>query len=83
VLCPERRSLAHQRVRSLNNVMRSVVVDFLRHSRTERSGGAQLQVTLNFAALDNDQITEVLGVTDRAVRRDPEKAHLLVLDALL
>ncbi|MEO8019749.1 MAG: DeoR family transcriptional regulator [Pseudomonadota bacterium] len=59
MLYPERRSLAHQRVRSLNNVMRY------------------------FAALDNDQITEVLGVTDRTVRRDLEKARLLLLDALL
>src|SRR6187549_2438375 len=159
MLYPELRSLAHQRVRSLNNVqmldttslvhesylrlvkagrvnvenrkhflayaahvMRSVVVDFVRHSRTERAGGAQLHVTLNsevlegvaspadeilrmhefleelaqvdsrlvsviemryFAALDNDQIAEVLGVTDRTVRRDLEKARLLLLDALL
>ena len=36
-----------------------------------------------FAALDNDQIAEVLGVTDRTVRRDLEKARLLLLDALL
>jgi RNA polymerase sigma factor (TIGR02999 family) len=159
MLYPELRSLAHQRVRSLNNVqmldttslvhesylrlvkagrvkvenrkhflayaahvMRSVVVDFVRHSRTERAGGAELHVTLNsevldavaspadeilrmhefleelaqvdqrlvsviemryFAALDNDQIAEVLGVTDRTVRRDLEKARLLLLDALL
>ena len=159
VLYPELRNLAHQRVRSHNNlqmldttslvhesylrlakagrinvenskhflayaahVMRSVVVDFVRHSRTERAGGAELHVTLNsevldavaspaddilrmhefleelaqvdqrlvsviemryFAALDNDQIAEVLGVTDRTVRRDLEKARLLLLDALL
>ena len=36
-----------------------------------------------FAALDNDQIAEVLGVTDRTVRRDLEKARLLLLDALI
>ena len=36
-----------------------------------------------FAALDNDQIAEVLGVTDRTIRRDLEKARLLLLDALL
>jgi RNA polymerase sigma factor (TIGR02999 family) len=159
LLYPELRSLAHQRVRSHNNlqmldttslvhesylrlvkagrinvenrkhflayaahVMRSVVVDFVRHARTERQGGAELHVTLNsdvldgvaspadeilrmhefleelaqvdqrlvsviemryFAALDNDQIAEVLGVTDRTVRRDLEKARLLLLDALL
>lgn len=104
------------------HVMRSVVVDFVRHARTERQGGAELHVTLNsdvldgvaspadeilrmhefleelaqvderlvsviemryFAALDNDQIAEVLGVTDRTVRRDLEKARLLLLDALL
>lgn len=159
ILYPELRSLAHQRVRSLNNVqmldttslvhesylrlvnagrinvenrkhflayaahvMRSVVVDFVRHARTERAGGAELHVTLNsdvleavaspadeilrmhefledlaqvdprmvsviemryFAALDNDQIADVLNVTDRTVRRDLEKARLLLLDALL
>ena len=104
------------------HVMRSVVVDFVRHARTARQGGAELHVTLNsdvldgvaspadeilrmhefleelaqvderlvsviemryFAALDNDQIAEVLGVTDRTVRRDLEKARLLLLDALL
>ena len=104
------------------HVMRSVVVDFVRHARTERQGGAEVHVTLNsdvldgvaspadeilrmheflgelaqvderlvsviemryFAALDNDQIAEVLGVTDRTVRRDLEKARLLLLDALL
>jgi RNA polymerase sigma factor (TIGR02999 family) len=104
------------------HVMRSVVVDFVRHARTARQGGGELHVTLNsdvldgvaspadeilrlhefleelaqvdqrlvsviemryFAALDNDQIAEVLGVTDRTVRRDLEKARLLLLDALL
>jgi RNA polymerase sigma factor (TIGR02999 family) len=104
------------------HVMRSVVVDFVRHSRTEKQGGAELHVTLNsdvldgvaspadeilrlhefleelaqvdarlvsviemryFAALDNEQIAEVLGVTDRTVRRDLEKARLLLLDAIL
>jgi len=104
------------------HVMRSVVVDFVRHARTEKQGGGDLHVTLNsdvidgvaspadeilrlhefleelaqvdqrlvsviemryFAALDNEQIAEVLGVTDRTVRRDLEKARLLLLDALL
>jgi len=103
------------------HVMRSVVVDFVRHSRTERAGGAELHVTLNsevldkvaspaddiirmhefleelaqvnerlvsviemryFAALDNEQIAECLGVTERTVRRDLEKARLLLSDAL-
>ena len=158
LLYPELRSLAHQRIRSLDNVqmldttslvhesylrlakagqinvanrghflayaahvMRSVVVDFVRHGRTERAGGAGLQVTLNsgvlgaegspadeilrlhdfleelaqvdrrlvsvvemryFAALENEQIAEVLGVTARTVRRDLEKARLLLMEDL-
>lgn len=104
------------------HVMRSVVVDFVRHARTAKQGGGELHVTLNsdvldgvaspadeilrlnefleelaqvdqrlvsviemryFAALDNEQIAEVLGVTDRTVRRDLEKARLLLLDAIL
>lgn len=36
-----------------------------------------------FAALDNEQIADILGVTARTVRRDLEKARLLLLDALL
>jgi RNA polymerase sigma factor (sigma-70 family) len=35
-----------------------------------------------FAGLDNDQIAKSLGVTDRLVRRDLEKARLLLLDAV-
>jgi len=35
-----------------------------------------------FAALDNEQIAERLGVTDRTVRRDLEKVRLLLLDAI-
>jgi RNA polymerase sigma factor (TIGR02999 family) len=34
-----------------------------------------------FAALDNEEIAECLGVTDRTVRRDLEKVRLLLLDA--
>jgi RNA polymerase sigma factor (TIGR02999 family) len=34
-----------------------------------------------FASLDNDQIAQCLGVTDRTVRRDLEKVRLLLLDA--
>ena len=35
-----------------------------------------------FAALENDEIAECLGVTARTVRRDLEKARLLLRDAL-
>ena len=35
-----------------------------------------------FAGLDNDQIAKALGVPDRQVRRDLEKARLLLLDAV-
>ncbi len=35
-----------------------------------------------FAALENDEIAECLGVTDRTVRRDLEKVRLLLLDAV-
>jgi RNA polymerase sigma factor (TIGR02999 family) len=34
-----------------------------------------------FAALENDEIAACLGVTDRTIRRDLEKARLLLLDA--
>jgi RNA polymerase sigma factor (TIGR02999 family) len=34
-----------------------------------------------FAAMENEQIAECLGVTDRTVRRDLEKARLLLIDA--
>jgi RNA polymerase sigma factor (TIGR02999 family) len=34
-----------------------------------------------FAALDNAEIAQCLGITDRTVRRDLEKARLLLLDA--
>jgi RNA polymerase sigma factor (TIGR02999 family) len=101
-------------------VMRSVVVDFIRNANAQRRGGDELHVTLNsnlidsvecpadeiirlheflnelatvdarlvsvvemryFAALENDEIAEVLGVTPRTVRRDLEKARLLLRDA--
>ena len=103
------------------HVMRSVVVDHVRHSRTQRRGGNDIHVTLNsnlidslaspadeiirldeflnelaavdqrlvsvvemryFASLENDQIAESLGITDRTVRRDLEKVRLLLIDAL-
>ena len=35
-----------------------------------------------FAALENDEIAECLGVTDRTIRRDLEKVRLLLLDAV-
>ena len=34
-----------------------------------------------FAALENDEIAECLGVTGRTVRRDLEKVRMLLLDA--
>jgi RNA polymerase sigma factor (TIGR02999 family) len=103
------------------HVMRSVVVDYVRHAQTQRRGGGSVQVTLDtnlaesiespadeimrvnellnelaavderlvsvvemryFAALENDEIAECLGVTDRTVRRDLEKVRLLLLDAV-
>jgi RNA polymerase sigma factor (TIGR02999 family) len=102
------------------HVMRSVVVDYVRHTQTQRRGGMSVHVTLDtnlaesvespvdeiirvndlltelaavdarlvsvvemryFAALDNDEIAECLGVTGRTVRRDLEKVRLLLLDA--
>jgi RNA polymerase sigma factor (TIGR02999 family) len=102
------------------HVMRSVVVDYVRHAQAQRRGGKSVHVTLDtnlaesiespvdeiiqvnalldelalvdprlvsvvemryFAALDNEQIAECLGVTDRTVRRDLEKVRLLLLDA--
>jgi RNA polymerase sigma factor (TIGR02999 family) len=103
------------------SVMRSVVVDFVRQSRAQQRGGANLHVTLNsnvmdsvespadeiirlhefldelksvderlvsvvemryFAALENAEIAECLGVTDRTVRRDLEKVRLLLIDEI-
>ncbi len=103
------------------HVMRSVVVDYVRHSHAQRRSGNNVHVTLDtnlaesiespgdeimrmndllnelslvdsrlvsvvemryFAALDNQQIAECLGVTDRTVRRDLEKVRLLLLDAI-
>ena len=157
ILYPELRSLAHQRVRSVNNsevlnttslvnetylrfvkagkivvqsrgqflayaarVMRSVVVDYVRNAQAQRRGGQNLHVTLDtnlaesiespadevirvhdlltelatvderlvsvvemryFAALENGEIAECLGVTERTVRRDLEKVRLLLIDA--
>jgi len=35
-----------------------------------------------FAALETTEIAECLGITDRTVRRDLEKARLLLIDEL-
>jgi RNA polymerase sigma factor (TIGR02999 family) len=103
------------------HVMRSVVVDYVRHAQAQRRGGGSVHVTLDtnlaesiespadeimrvndllnelaavderlvsvvemryFAALENDEIAECLGVTDRTIRRDLEKVRLLLLDAV-
>jgi RNA polymerase sigma factor (TIGR02999 family) len=100
-----------------SQVMRSVVVDFVRKRRAERRGGDAVQVTLSTNVLNragsddediervNDalveleavdprlkqvvemryfggfaerEIAEALGVTDRTVRRDWERARLLL-----
>lgn len=103
------------------NVMRSVIVDYVRERRAERRGGEALHVTLNtgvyapadageeeilrvhgaledlarydqriahvvemryFAGMTETEIADALGVTDRTVRRDWEKARLLLAQAL-
>jgi RNA polymerase sigma factor (TIGR02999 family) len=103
------------------NVMRSVIVDFVRERMAERRGGAAPHVTLNtevhaeglagedeilrvhealdelsrhdgrlvrvvemryFAGMTENEIADALGVTDRTVRRDWEKARLLLAEAL-
>jgi RNA polymerase sigma factor (TIGR02999 family) len=104
------------------NVMRSVIVDFVRERMAERRGGAVPHVTLNtqanveeitgedqilrvhealdelsqldgrlaqvvemryFAGMTENEIADALGVTDRTVRRDWEKARLLLAEALV
>jgi RNA polymerase sigma factor (TIGR02999 family) len=103
------------------NVMRSVIVDFVRERMAERRGGEMLHVTLNtavgdamsgagdeilrvhealdelaqydprlatvvemryFAGMTETEIADALGITDRTVRRDWEKARLLLAQAL-
>jgi RNA polymerase sigma factor (TIGR02999 family) len=103
------------------NVMRSVIVDFVRERMAERRGGAAQHVTLNtqasdagsageeeilrvhealdelaqydermaqvvemryFAGMTEGEIADALGITDRTVRRDWEKARLLLAEAL-
>lgn len=109
-------------MRYAGNVMRSVVVDFVRERMAERRGGAAPHVTLNtqindaaasgeeeilrvhealdelaqydermvqvvemryFAGMTETEIADALGVTDRTVRRDWEKARLLLAEALM
>lgn len=103
------------------NVMRSVIVDFVRERMAERRGGAAPHVTLNtqanaeglagedeilrvhealdelsrydgrlvqvvemryFAGMTEKEIADAFGVTDRTIRRDWEKARLLLAKAL-
>ncbi len=102
------------------HVMRSVVVDLVRQSASERRGGAAHRVTLAtdagadpgseeeilrvhdalealaevderlvqvvemryFAGMTHAEVAEVLGVTERTVRRDWEKARVLLAEAL-
>jgi RNA polymerase sigma factor (TIGR02999 family) len=100
-----------------SQVMRSVIIDFVRKRRAERRGGDAVQVTLStslhnqvantdedierihdalleletadprlkkvvemryFGGFEEREIAEALGVTDRTVRRDWERAKLLL-----
>jgi RNA polymerase sigma factor (TIGR02999 family) len=104
-----------------SQVMRSVVVDFVRQRQSERRGGEHVAVTLNsaiadvvpqpeaevlgvhaaleelekaeprlaqvvemryFAGLTEAEIAKSMGVTERTVRRDWDKARLLLRVAL-
>ena len=108
-------------LRYASQVMRSVVVDYVRERMAERRGGNAAHVTLNtqfgnrdadgaaeilrvhealeeltmldarmaqvvemryFAGMTETEIAEALGVTDRTVRRDWEKARLLLAESL-
>jgi RNA polymerase sigma factor (TIGR02999 family) len=108
-------------LRYASQVMRSVVVDYVRERMAERRGGNAAHVTLNtqlgnrdadgaaeilrvhealeelkaldermaqvvemryFAGMTEVEIAEALGVTDRTVRRDWDKARLLLAEAL-
>jgi RNA polymerase sigma factor (TIGR02999 family) len=108
-------------MRYASQVMRSVVVDYVREQMAERRGGGAVHVTLTtqlgngssdgadeilrvhealdelaildqrlaqvvemryFAGMTEVEIAEALGVTDRTVRRDWEKARLLLAEVL-
>jgi len=108
-------------LRWAGHVMRSVIVDFVRHRTAARRGGGAAHVTLTtgladgragsteeilgvhqaldgiaafdprlaqvvelryFGGLTEPEIAQALGVTDRTVRRDWEKARLLLRQAL-
>ena len=60
------------------HVMRSVVVDFVRHSRSQRSGGNQLHVTLNSNLLDS-----VASPGDEVIRLDEFLDELAAVDQRL
>lgn len=103
------------------NVMRSVIVDYVRERKAQRRGGEAPHLTLNtqaqaegldggdeilrvhealeelsrydprlvrvvemryFAGMTENEIADALGITDRTVRRDWEKARLLLAEAL-
>jgi RNA polymerase sigma factor (TIGR02999 family) len=108
-------------LRWAGRVMRSVIVDIVRHSKTARRGGSLPHVTLTthagglasygedeilrvhdalealaaaaprlaqvvemryFAGMTEPEVAEALGLTDRTVRRDWDKARLLLREAL-
>jgi RNA polymerase sigma factor (TIGR02999 family) len=109
-------------IRYAASVMRSVIVDLVRHASAERRGGEAVHITLHtqfgnehdggadeilsvhealdelacfdkrlvqvvemryFAGMTEQEIADALGITERTVRRDWEKARLLLAEALL
>src|SRR5262249_4097660 len=107
-------------IRYAASVMRSVIVDFVRHASAERRGGDAAHITLQtqlgdhgaaedeiirvhealdelasfdkrlvqvvemryFAGMTEQEIADALGINERTVRRDWEKARLLLAEAL-
>lgn len=108
-------------IRYAASVMRSVIVDFVRHASAGRRGGEAVHITLHtqfgsehdaaedeiirvhealdelacfdkrlvqvvemryFAGMTEQEIADALGITERTVRRDWEKARLLLAEAL-
>ena len=69
-----------------SRVMRSVIIDAVRERQAERRGGDLQRLTLNTQIVDNVpagedellQVHEALELTDRTVRRDWDKARLLL-----